>query len=373
MLNLNFLDTCILVLVVFLFYKFYFSENFENVESDHPTLTLYYAPWCGHCHKLLETGWKELPEEYHGVKMQKVDCTKKENKHLVRNLNIEGFPTILLKKNSKEHLEYRGNRTSKDILKFIEKNIVAVNNQPSVEHQHENQHGHHHGHQHVEQPKQQPESGFEPNFTAYYAPWCGHSKRLLEKSWKEMPPTYRGIKINKVDSTQPGNDKLIASIKDEQGARIVKGYPTMILELTPGRYNKYVGDRSSRHMLSFIDHQLEQNGMMKAQNTVQQESGSSSFKPNFSTYYAPWCGHSVRLLKDGWAKMPDNYKGLEIRAIDMTKDQNRHYSNAILKPDGSKYITGFPTILLEKTENNFVEYKGNRSYEDMIKFIDNNL
>ena len=57
----------------------------------------------------------------------------------------------------------------------------------------------------------------------------------------------------------------------------------------------------------------------------------------------------------------------------MTKDQNKHYSNAILKPDGSKYIRGFPTILLEKTENHFVEYQGNRSYEDMIKFIDNNM
>ena len=78
-------------------------------------------------------------------------------------------------------------------------------------------------------------------------------------------------------------------------------------------------------------------------------------------------------MKEGWSKMPETYKGLTIRDIDMTKDQNRHYSEAILKPDGSKYIRGFPTILLEKTENNFVEYNGNRSYEDMIQFINNNL
>ena len=187
-----------------------------------------------------------------------------------------------------------------------------------------------------------------------------------------MPDTYRSIEIRKVDSTQEGNDKIINQITDEQGAKIVKGYPTMLLEVSPGKYHKYVGDRSTKHMLSFIDHQLEQKGIVKAQ-IPKQASQSSGFRPNFSVYYAPWCGHSVRLMKDGWAKMPETYKGLEIRDIDMTKDQNRHYSESVLKPDGSKYIKGFPTILLEKTENNFVEYQGDRSYEHMINFINQNI
>lgn len=359
--NIEILDAFILVLVLYLFYKFYYQKDYENFNSDEKTLTLYYAPWCGHCHQLLKKGWKELPENYQGVKIQKVDCSKDENQHLVKDLNIEGFPTILLKKNSKEHLEYRGNRSSKDILKFIEINIS------SGEH-----HEPHHHDQHHEPHHQQQNEGFRPNFTAYYAPWCGHSKRLLEKGWKDMPATYRGVEIRKVDSTQEGNDKIISEIKDEQGARIVRGYPTMLLEVSPGKYHKYVGDRSTKHMLSFIDHQLEQKGMVKA-STPQQAGPSSSFRPNFSVYYAPWCGHSVRLMKQGWSKMPKEYKGLEIRAIDMTQDQNRHYSDSVLKPDGSKYIKGFPTILLEKSENNFIEYSGNRSYEDMIKFIDNNM
>ena len=92
------------------------SEAVENFESDEPTLTLFYAPWCGHCHNLLKTGWKELPDTYQGVKIQKVDCTKDENQHYVKDYNIEGFPTILLKKNSKDHLEYRGNRSSKNAV-----------------------------------------------------------------------------------------------------------------------------------------------------------------------------------------------------------------------------------------------------------------
>ena len=203
--NVKILDALILVLVLYLFYKFYYQDSVENFESDEPSLTLYYAPWCGHCHQLLKKGWKELPESYNGVKIQKVDCTKNENQHLVKDLNIEGFPTILLKKNSKEHLEYRGNRTSQDILKFIEINISSGSHQHQhVEHQHVE-------HQHVEQQHVQQQNGeFKPNFTAYYAPWCGHSRRLLEKGWKNMPSSYRGVEIRKVDSTQEGNDKIIS-------------------------------------------------------------------------------------------------------------------------------------------------------------------
>ena len=267
--DIKILDILILVLVLYLFYKFYYQENFENFESDEPNLTLYYAPWCGHCHNLLKEGWKELPNEHKGVKIQKVDCTKKENEHIVNKLNIRGFPTILLNKSSKEHLEYRGNRTSQDILKFIEINI-SVSEQPKQP-----------------QPQQyvQSSDGFVPNFTAYYAPWCGHSKRLLEKSWKEMPPTYRGVQIRKVNSEQEGNKEIIRSIKDNEGNPIVKGYPTMLLEISPGKYHKYVGDRSIKHMLSFIDHQLEQKGMIRVQQPQQQQQQavpSSNFKPNFS-------------------------------------------------------------------------------------------
>ena len=361
--NLSIFDIIILLLVLYLAYKFYFEkESFEDLNPNGPTLTLYYAPECIHCHNLLKNSWKELPDEHKGVKIQKVDCTKKENEKMVNELNIEGFPTILLKKNSKEHLEYRGNRQADDILKFIEINIVGVVSNE----QHHDRHEHGHQQQHHQQ------QGFVPNFTAYYAPWCGHSKNLLNNGWKNMPETYRGLKINKVDSTQPGNDKLIESIRDEEGAVIVRGYPTMLLELSPGKYHKYVGDRSTKHMLSFIDHQMDQNGLVKAQQ-INQQPGGNGFKPNFSVYYAPWCGHSVRLLKDGWAKMSDSYKGLEIRDINMMLDENKHYSDAILRPDGSRYIEGFPTILLEKTENNFIEYQGNRSYEDMINFIDKHL
>lgn len=361
--NIKILDALILILVLYLFYNFYYKENFENFQSDEgQTLTLYYAPWCGHCHKLLKEGWKELPDTYKGVKIQKVDCTKEENQKYVKEFNIGGFPTILLKKSSKEHLEYRGNRRADDIIKFIEKNIGGVQ-----------EHEPHHHHQQQMPQLQEKKAGFKPNFTAYYAPWCGHSKRLLEKGWKDMPPTYRGVEIRKVDSTQPGNDKIIDAVRDESGNRIVKGYPTMLLEVNPGVYHKYVGDRSTKHMLSFIDHQMEQHGMVRASQPQQPSSGSSGFRPNFSVYYAPWCGHSVNLMKKGWSKMPESYKGLQIRAVDMTKDHNKHYSNSILKPDGSKYIRGFPTILLEKTENNFVEYNGNRTYEDMIRFIDSNM
>ena len=115
----NVFDMFIVLLLGYLLYNYFVYEKFTVMEQ--PSLTLYYAPWCGHCETMLKNGWKNMPEIYKGVKINKIDCTKKENKVLVENLKdnngnnlIKGFPTVLLKKDSKKHLEYSGNRTTED-------------------------------------------------------------------------------------------------------------------------------------------------------------------------------------------------------------------------------------------------------------------
>ena len=59
-------------------------------------LTLYYAPWCGHSVNILNNGWKNMPDSYKGVKIEKLDCTVKENKEMVDQLKV------LIKKGNNE-------------------------------------------------------------------------------------------------------------------------------------------------------------------------------------------------------------------------------------------------------------------------------
>lgn len=127
--NINFLILIILiVLVIYFIYKnqenFKFDKNGENniVEKSSPLiLGVYYTDWCGYSRQFLqqlEDGLKnKLKKE--GVSIRLVDCDK--NKETCQNLQIEGYPTVLLHSNNKD-IQYNGNRTDDDILNFVKNN-----------------------------------------------------------------------------------------------------------------------------------------------------------------------------------------------------------------------------------------------------------
>jgi protein disulfide-isomerase-like protein len=65
-------------------------ETFAN--SVKPSLVLFYAPWCGHCKKMMPT-WDLLTKSNtSGVDIVKVNCD--ENKDLAKKHSIQGFPTV---------------------------------------------------------------------------------------------------------------------------------------------------------------------------------------------------------------------------------------------------------------------------------------
>ena len=87
-------------------------------------MLVFYAPWCGHCKQLIpkyEEAAKKLKAKNPKIVLAKMDATENE----VESVSIRGFPTIKFypgNKKDKAPLDYDGNRTTEDIIKFIKTN-----------------------------------------------------------------------------------------------------------------------------------------------------------------------------------------------------------------------------------------------------------
>jgi protein disulfide-isomerase-like protein len=106
------------------------NNNFEffDTNSNEPCITLFYAPWCGHCKRIIPE-WEKLSNSNvqtssgKKVKVIKVNCD--ENKDLATKHNVPGFPTIKYFPNGmNKHLNvhnYSGERTTRDLIDFVKK------------------------------------------------------------------------------------------------------------------------------------------------------------------------------------------------------------------------------------------------------------
>lgn len=97
------------------------GPSFDHAIGNGVTIIKFYAPWCGHCKRLVPT-WDELATKYIGtksVKVAKVDCTLSENKELCSTQEVDGFPTIFIYRDGDKVTEYNGNRSLEDLVNFV--------------------------------------------------------------------------------------------------------------------------------------------------------------------------------------------------------------------------------------------------------------
>ena len=86
--------------------------------TNQPVLKLYYTNWCGWSKKFLPV-WNQLKTfKKLNIPMEKIDCEK--NKEQCNG--IPGFPYVVLETRNKR-IEYKGNRTARDIENFVKNNV----------------------------------------------------------------------------------------------------------------------------------------------------------------------------------------------------------------------------------------------------------
>ena len=94
------------------------SNNLVGGGSKKNSLYLFKAEWCGHC-KNFKSTWNKLKNELDD-KINFITYDSSKDASIIKEYNIQGYPTIILKQNDKA-IEYMGNRNINDIKEFINK------------------------------------------------------------------------------------------------------------------------------------------------------------------------------------------------------------------------------------------------------------
>ncbi|GBG82642.1 hypothetical protein CBR_g35008 [Chara braunii] len=202
-------------------------------------------------------------------------------------------------------------------------------------------------------------------FVKFYAPWCGHCKRLAP-DWDVLGTAFKkvgSVAIAKVDCD---------AHKDLCSRFSISGYPTLKFfpkgSLSP---RDYQSGRTPDDLIEFVNREAGTHARTSTPPSNVVVLTPSNFdaialdpsKNVLVEFYAPWCGHckSLAPIYDRVADAFSAEDGVVIAKV----DADAH------KDLGSKYgVSGFPTLKWFGTESKHGEdYEGGRSLEDLVTFV----
>uniref|UniRef100_A0A1I7T947 Protein disulfide-isomerase A4 n=1 Tax=Caenorhabditis tropicalis TaxID=1561998 RepID=A0A1I7T947_9PELO len=210
------------------------DKNFDAFLKKNPsTLVKFYAPWCGHC--------KHLAPEYEkasskvSIPLAKVDATVETE--LGKRFEIQGYPTLKFWKDGQGPTDYDGGRDEAGIVEWVESRVDPNYKPPPEE---------------VITLTTENFDDFISNnelvLVEFYAPWCGHCKKLApeyEKAAQKLKAQGSKVRLGKVDAT----------IEKDLGTKYgVSGYPTMKI-IRNGRRFDYNGPREAAGIVKYMTEQ----------------------------------------------------------------------------------------------------------------------
>lgn len=231
--------------------------SFAKSVGAGDTFIKFYAPWCGHCQKLAPV-WDELAKKFESdskVKIAKVDCTQHQS--VCQEQEVRGYPTLSYFRNGRKIETYKGARNINDLTDFVNTN----KDQPAGEGAAEDGK--------VPDKKDAPKEeaavvvldkdNFEEKtksgvaFVKFYAPWCGHCKRLAP-TWEKLAQEFKdndAVVIGHVDCTAA--DNAHRALCDSNG---VNGFPTLNIYKDGVKVDEYNGKRELADLQEYVEKQL---------------------------------------------------------------------------------------------------------------------
>ncbi|CAA7398359.1 unnamed protein product [Spirodela intermedia] len=199
----------------------------------------------------------------------------------------------------------------------------------------------------------------------FYAPWCGHCKKLAPE-YEKLGSSFKKAKsilIGKVDCDE---HKSICTKYGVSGYPTIQWFPKGSLEP-----KKYEGSRTAEALAEFVNAQGGTNVKLATAPSSVVVLTAESFdrvvldesKDVLVEFYAPWCGH-CKSLAPIYEKLASAYK-LEEDVVIANVDADKYKGLA------EKYgVGGYPTLkFFPKNNKAGDDYNGGRDLDDFVAFI----
>ena len=128
---ISFLSILTLVLIINEVRKLFSQDNNKKIADDNIEVKKkklkfinYNTTWC-YWSKKIQPVWdklKKLNENNENVEILDIKCDLKNNEKLCNDNEIEGFPTLKLYTDDDQVIDYQGDRSLEDLVKFLEAN-----------------------------------------------------------------------------------------------------------------------------------------------------------------------------------------------------------------------------------------------------------
>ncbi|KAH8274021.1 hypothetical protein KR044_008102 [Drosophila immigrans] len=345
----------------------------KHLRKDiRPMLVMFHVPWCGFC-KRMKPDYNKAASELKaedGYLLAAMNVERHENAPIRKLFNITGFPTLIYFENGKMRFTYEGENTKDALVAFMLNPNVKPTPKPkepdwSADTSSEIVH--------------LTTQGFEPALkdeksvlVMFYAPWCGHCKR--------MKPEYEKAALEMKKSNVPGVLAALDATKEPSiGEKYkVKGYPT-VKYFANGVYKFDVNVREASKIMEFMRDPKEPPPPPPPEKSWEEDDDNTEVlflnDETFSTtlkrkkhalvmFYAPWCGHCKHTKPEFTAAanaLQDDPRVVFV-AVDCTK-----YAALCAKYN----VRGYPTILYFSYLKTKLEYNGGRTSKDFISYMNN--